>query len=439
MKINIFWHRRDLRLHDNVGLHHALQGDNPVLPLFIFDKEILDELEDKDDRRVTFIHQHIQKIQKQLREAGSSLIVRYGTPLEVWKQLIDEFEIAEVFTNHDYEPYAKARDEEIKSLLHEQGIDFHTYKDQCLREAGEVLKDDGDPYVVFTPFSKKWLKTTPGNIYFDYKTKPYFDNFHKTEAFPLVSLEEMGFKQHKNLDFPSPDFSKETIQNYADNRNFPAKENGTTRISVHLRFGTMSVREVARKTHEVSSTFVNELIWRDFYMTILAHFPHVAERSFRKEYDFIRWRNDESEFMAWCEGKTGFPIVDAGMRQLNETGYMHNRVRMIVSSFLTKHLLIDWRWGESYFARQLLDFELSSNNGGWQWAAGSGTDAAPYFRIFNPTSQIKKFDPDHKYIKKWVPEYNDFNYVKPIVDHKVGRERALKVYKESLAYGKEQI
>ena len=438
MKIALFWHRRDLRLHDNTGLYHALRGAYPVLPFFIFDRRILDELDDQDDRRVSFIHQHLQRLQDALSEQGSTMLVRYGDPLEVWKAVLEEYEVAAVYTNRDYEPYAKARDQEIEKLLEARNVPFHTHKDQCLREKDEVLKDDGDPYVVFTPYAKKWRKTAPDDLFMAFDTAPYFGNFYQTETLPLIRLDQMGFTENTNLDFPDRDFSEQTIRAYQDKRNLPA-EQGTTRLSVHLRFGTISIRWLARETQDISSTFLNELIWRDFYMTILDHFPHVAERSFRPEYDYIEWRNDESEFAAWCAGQTGYPIVDAGMRELNQSGYMHNRVRMIVASFLTKHLLIDWRWGERYFARKLLDFELSSNNGGWQWAAGSGCDAAPYFRIFNPYSQTKKFDPGMHYIKKWVPEYGDFSYPQPIVEHKAARQRALDTYKAGLKHGKMRI
>lgn len=438
MKISIFWFRRDFRLEDNAGLFHALKGAYPVLPLFIFDRDILDKLEDTDDRRVLFIYQQIERLKAELEAKGSTLLVRYGKPLEVWKEVLSELEVAQVFTNRDYEPYAKTRDAAVRRLVEEQGGTFETYKDQCLRESEEVLKDDGSPYVVFTPYAKKWRKTAPEDLFQAFPSENYGQHFYQRAPEKLISLQEMGFKPHEQPEFPPSTFSEQTIRAYQEQRNFPAQP-GTTRLSVHLRFGTLSIRKLARETAALSDTFLNELIWRDFYMMILDHFPYIVDKPFRPEYDFITWRNDESEFAAWCAGDTGYPIVDAGMRELNATGFMHNRVRMIVASFLTKHLLIDWRWGEAYFARKLLDFELSSNNGGWQWAAGSGCDAAPYFRVFNPTAQQKKFDPERRYIKQWVPEYGDFSYPQPIVEHKAARERALRVYKTSLNKGKANL
>ncbi|MGF1532881.1 MAG: cryptochrome/photolyase family protein [Bernardetiaceae bacterium] len=438
MKISIFWHRRDLRLFDNAGLYHALSGPDPVLPLFIFDRHILDALEDKDDARVSFIHQHIKALEEQLRQMESQLLVCYGNPLDIWKDIVANFDIAAVFTNQDYEPYARSRDAAIAALLKENGIAWHSIKDQCLRGPEEVLKDDGKPYTVFTPYAKKWRKTAPQELFNSFDNLSASTNFYKKkyeEKFSVPTLQEMGFQPSSLIAFPAKQVPDDRLARYADLRDLPGRE-GTTRLSVHLRFGTISVRQLARQAKDLSDTFINELIWRDFYMMILWHFPHVAQEAFRPEYDFIAWQNDESAFMSWCAGQTGYPMVDAGMRQLNQTGYMHNRVRMVVASFLTKHLLIDWRWGEAYFAQKLLDFELSSNNGGWQWAAGSGCDAAPYFRVFNPTAQLKKFDPDLKYVKKWISEYGDFSYPAPIVDHAYARQRALDTYKAGLTKGK---
>ncbi|MCB0579807.1 MAG: deoxyribodipyrimidine photo-lyase [Phaeodactylibacter sp.] len=446
-----FWFRRDLRLHDNAGLYHALKGERPVVPLFIFDREILDELEDKKDARVEFIHDTLREMRQELRGLGSSMVIRYGHPLEVWKTLLEEYDIGAVYANRDYEPYAIQRDEKVQKLLKEKGAAFHTFKDHVVFEKDEVLKDDGEPYVVFTPYSRKWkekLDSRPARAangpgeeetisYYlkPYSTEDYFGNFLNMEEQPLPGLEEMGFER-TDIGIPPKAVSRGLIRNYDKTRNFPAQD-GTSRLGIHFRFGTISIREKARRARQLNATFLNELIWRDFYAMILAHFPHVVGRAFREKYDYIEWRNDESEFQKWCEGKTGYPIVDAGMRQLNQAGYMHNRVRMITASFLAKHLLIDWRWGEAYFAKKLLDYELASNNGGWQWAAGSGTDAAPYFRIFNPYSQQEKFDKDLKYVKKWVPEYGTSDYPDPIVDHKEARERCLETYKAGLSRAEE--
>ena len=432
MKINIFWHRRDLRITDNAGLYQALKGKNKVLPIFIFDKNILDKLEEKDDARVSFIHEYVEQLKNEYEKNGSSLKVFYGFPEDVFDNLSKEYKIECVYTNHDYEPYAKERDEEIKQLLNKKNIDFKTFKDQCIFEKSEVTKDDGLPYTVFTPYMKKWKAKMSDYYLKAYPNEKYFDNLIKVEkTFLLPSLEEMGFTK-TSIDFPKQKPEIATIENYHDNRDIPSIK-GTSRISVHLRFGTISIRKMAKLGYQYNEKWLNELIWRDFYMMILWHFPHVVDGAFRPQYDKIPWKNNEEEFKKWCEGKTGYPIVDAGMRELNTTGFMHNRVRMVVASFLTKHLLIDWRWGEAYFAKKLLDFELSSNNGGWQWAAGSGCDAAPYFRVFNPESQTKKFDPQLKYIKKWVNDYDELSYIRPIVEHKFARERAIDTYKKALS------
>ena len=429
--IAIFWFRRDLRLHDNAGLYHALKSGLKVLPLFIFDKNILDKLEDKDDARVTFIHQQLERMNKELKVFKSSLLVSYGNPDEIWEQLVKDYDVKEVYINHDYEPYAKERDGHLQKFFNTKSIEFKTYKDHSILEKGEVLKDDGKPYVVFTPYKRRYLDTLKPYHYEAYPTEKYFNNFLEQPHQTVINLKAMNFEKSL-LVFPDQSYQN-ILKNYGIDRNFPAKE-ATSQISVHLRFGTVSIRDLLKNALEISEVWLSELIWRDFYFSILWHFPHSADKSFRPEYDLIKWRNNEDEFKAWCEGKTGYPIVDAGMRQLNATGFMHNRIRMVVASFLTKHLLIDWRWGERYFARKLLDFELSSNVGGWQWAAGSGVDAAPYFRIFNPYEQVKKFDKDLKYIKKWVPEFSDpFKYAQPIVDHKFARERCLATYKEALS------
>lgn len=439
--ISIFWFRRDLRLQDNAGLYHALKGKHPVLPLFIFDTEILDKLEDKKDARVAFIIDAIAALHQALQQLNSSIIIKYGKPTEIWRQLLKDYKIAAVYTNHDYEPYANERDKTVENLLQQHDIPFYTYKDQVIFEKNEILKEDGKPYTVFTPYSKKWRAKLEaeseksdlekGSFYLQsYPTEEYLANLYQTKPLPLIRLEEIGF-QPTNIEIPSKIVARSLIKNYDKTRDFPAVD-GTSRLGIHFRFGTISIREKARNALLLNDTYLNELIWRDFYAMILAHFPHVVKQSFRPAYDQIEWRNKEDEFQKWSAGQTGYPIVDAGMRELNATGYMHNRVRMITASFLTKHLLIDWRWGEAYFAMKLLDYDLASNNGGWQWAAGSGTDAAPYFRIFNPIAQQEKFDPDLKYVKKWVPEYNTTKYAKPIVDHKFARERALEMYKKGL-------
>ena len=444
MNINIFWFRRDLRLQDNAGLYHALKSDHPVLPIFIFDKKILDYLEDPDDARVTFLHDTLTELKAELETLGSTLLVFYGNPLDAWEKITTEYSIKKVFTNHDYEPYPLQRDKEIKEFLNAQNIDFQTFKDHVIFEYNEVTKDDGKPYTVFTPYSRKWKAKLDSQLndcngqkisfYLKpYPTEKYFQNFYKViTPLSIPTLESMNFKR-SSISIPSKTVARSVVMNYDKTRNFPALAQGTSRLGIHYRFGTISIRAKALAAMSLNETYLNELIWRDFYSQILQHFPHIAEgKAFRPQYDRIAWRDDEVAFQKWCDGKTGYPIVDAGMRELNATGYMHNRVRMIVSSFLTKHLLLDWRLGEGYFAKQLLDYDFASNNGGWQWASGSGTDAAPYFRIFNPAEQQKKFDADFKYIRRWVPEYGTPQYPQPIVDHKEARERCLRVYAQGL-------
>ncbi len=430
-QVAIFWFRRDLRLDDNAGFYRALKSGCPVLPIFIFDKEILDELKDKDDARVTFIYRTIEQLRKELQGLDSNLYVFYDKPEAVFKHLISTYKIAAVYTNHDYEPYATHRDGLIADLLKEHDSSLHTYKDQVIFDRGEVLKDDGKPYTVFTPYKRRWLQTLKPFYLKAYPNKKYFKNLFGFKAPAMPTLADMGFKE-SSQQFPDQEY-KHIIADYAKTRDYPGIP-GTSRIGMHLRFGTVSIRQLAtdaNKAHE--KTWLNELIWREFYMMVLYHFPHTMDHAFRPEYDRIQWINDKKQFDAWCNGQTGYPLVDAGIREMNATGYMHNRVRMVVASFLSKDLLIDWRWGEHYFARKLLDYEMASNVGGWQWAAGSGTDAAPYFRVFNPDAQQKRFDPDLKYIKKWVPEYADFTkYPKPIVDHKEARDRCLREFKKAL-------
>lgn len=428
--IHIFWFRRDLRLEDNAGLFHALNSEEKVLPIFIFDKNILEKLEDKSDRRLDFIHQNLEILNEKLILLGSSLLVIHATPLEAFKKIIKEYKVIRVYTNHDYETYAIERDDKIKDFLNLNGIEFHSFKDQVIFEKDEVLKSDGKPYTIFTPFSRIWKEKISREPIKNYPSEKNLRNLFKFPTTKIPSLKELGFEK-TDIIIPSivPDAS--IIQHYHETRNNPGIE-GSSRMGVHLRFGTISIRKLVQKAISLNETYLNELIWREFFMCILFHFPKVVDHSFKSKYDRILWRNNENEFKLWCEGKTGYPIVDAGMRQLNETGWMHNRVRMITASFLCKHLLIDWRWGEQYFSKKLLDYELSSNNGNWQWAAGCGCDAAPYFRIFNPEAQTKKFDPDYIYIKRWVKEFNTKEYPIPMVDHQLSRERVLKVYKNAL-------
>jgi deoxyribodipyrimidine photo-lyase len=429
--ISIFWFRRDLRLDDNVGLYKALKAQRPVMPIFIFDSEILDKLP-KDDARVSFIHDTVQAMRQTLQdEYGSSLAIFHGKPLDIFKTLIKDYDIATVYTNRDYEPYARTRDTEIEALLTEHGIAFHTFKDQVIFEKDEVVKKDGDPYVVYTPYMRTWKDTFQTIDLTIYNTEEVLDNLVAHSRLPNLSLSDIGFERSSQKIHPY-NVSPKLIKEYEDTRNFPAQE-ATSRLGPHLRFGTVSVRKMMQKAMgEENETFWQELIWREFFMQILWHFPKTKDKSFKSKYDRIEWRNDEDDFKKWCEGKTGYPLVDAGMRQLNETGFMHNRVRMLVGSFLCKHLLIDWRWGEAYFAEKLHDYEMASNVGNWQWVAGSGVDAAPYFRIFNPTTQIDKFDKNRAYIKKWVSEFNTEQYPEKMVDHKMARERCLETYKAAL-------
>ena len=429
-KISFFWFRRDFSLHDNAGLFHALKSGKPILPIFIFDTEILDKLEIRSDKRVQFIYDEVSRLKSELEKLGSSFLVKIGKPTQVWKEIADEFNIDTIFANRDYEPYGRQRDKELYQWFQSKNISFRGYKNQVIFEKSEVVKEDGTPYLVFTPYMKKW-KSLCNEFYLkSYPSEKYFQFFYKTAPFNLPTIEDIGFEQVK-INVPSREFDNQIIDNYDQTRDFPSVK-GTSRLSLHLRFGTISIRQLARFAYEHNEKYLNELIWREFYMMILYHFPTSVNKAIKPKYDRIEWENSEKQFEKWCAGRTGIPIVDAGMRELNSTGYMHNRVRMIVASFLTKNLLIDWRWGEAYFASKLLDYEQSSNVGGWQWACGSGCDAAPYFRIFNPTSQQEKFDPQLVYIKKWVPEFATSSYPKPIVDLKQSRVRALARYKEAL-------
>jgi len=427
-KVSIFWFRRDLRLEDNVGLHHALESGFPVLPIFIFDADILDKLEDKKDKRVDYIQQALEEINSELKEHKSTLISYHGKPFDIFKSLSEEYDIQGVFCNRDYEPQAIKRDKELYDYFQAQEIPFKAYKDQVIFDKNEIVKNDGLPYTVYTPFSKKWKENLTPDHYKLVKSK--FDQLFPQKFHKIKTLKEIGFEKTE-INFEVPKLDPKIIDEYDQYRDFPAMQH-TTQLGSALRFGTISIRKCVAFALKHNQTWLSELIWREFFMQILYHFPKVVHHSFKEKYDAIQWRNDEKEFQSWCEGKTGYPIVDAGMRQLNETGYMHNRVRMIVASFLCKHLLIDWRWGEAYFAVKLNDYDLSANNGNWQWAAGCGCDAAPYFRVFNPTTQTEKFDKELVYIRKWVPEFDSGNYTAPIVEHKFARERVLAEYSRAL-------
>ncbi len=421
-KVNVFWFRRDLRLQDNCGLYHALKKEHKVLPVFIFDKEILDQLENKYDKRVDYFHQALKKIHQELEKHNSGISVFHEKPLDAFKKLIKEYQVDTVFCNADYEPEAIKRDQEIADFLKDHQVGFKSYKDQVIFEKDEVMKNDGTPYTVYTPYSKKWKELLNRTHIENFKNDFSKFLFYKPSQFP--ELKDIGF-QKTDLEFVHPTLNRSIINDYDKYRDFPGMGH-TTHLGVALRFGTISVRSCVQFAMRHNETWLNELISREFFMQILYHFPKVVNHSFKEKYEAIQWRNNEKEFDLWCKGKTGYPMVDAGMRQLNETGFMHNRVRMVVASFLTKHLLIDWRWGEAYFAEKLLDYELSSNNGNWQWAAGCGCDAAPYFRVFNPSEQAKKFDKDQKYIRKWLTE-DEIN-AEEIVEHAFARKRALDVY-----------
>lgn len=423
MKISIFWYRRDLRLEDNTGLFKALNENENILPIFIFDDSILDELPE-DDARVNFIYESLSKINKQLNNHNASLQILKGQIDDVWEKLVTTYDIQKVYLNKDYEPYAIKRDQKIKEFLNSKGIEMKTFKDQVIFEEDEIVKADGKPYTVFTPYKRKWLeKFTKVNL----NLIANFDNFYK-KIIDFPSLNQLGLK---NSSLKVKKYSLKNVSTYSETRNFPNLDS-TSYLSPHLRFGTISVRQIITELKNKSETFLSELIWREFFMQIIFHFPHVVTKNFRPKYDGIQWVNNKEDYDNWCQGKTGYPLVDAGMRQLNETGYMHNRVRMVTAGFLCKHLLIDWRYGEAYFAKKLLDYELSSNNGNWQWAAGTGCDAAPYFRIFNPIEQLKKFDKTLTYTKKWVKDFDTLEYPKPIVDHKYARNRALEAYKKGI-------
>ncbi|HLT74425.1 MAG TPA: deoxyribodipyrimidine photo-lyase [Ohtaekwangia sp.] len=425
--VTLFWMRRDLRIDDNAAFYHALRENTRVLPLFIFDTNILDALEDHRDRRVVFIHKALHEVQTRLQEHNSSVLVLHGNPIEIFRELRPR----NVYTNTDYESYAIERDLAVTRELNKNGITFHAYKDHVIFEKDEVVKSDGKPYTVFTPYSRQWKKQLNTFSVKPYPCEKYLGSLYATSPLPIPDLTDIGFSSRDDT-YPERKIPLPIIRKYDQTRDFPSIR-GTSMLGVHLRFGTVSIRKLVAIALKTNETWLNELIWREFYSMILWHFPHVEHNAFKPKYDNIPWRNDEMEFKSWCEGTTGYPLVDAGMRELNATGFMHNRVRMVTASFLTRHLLIDWRWGEAYFAQNLLDYELASNNGGWQWAAGSGCDAAPYFRIFNPLLQQKKFDREMKYIRKWIPEYGTPDYPGPIVAHEFARYRALRTYSQAVS------
>lgn len=426
--MTIFWFRRDLRLEDNTALFYALSENIDVQPIFIFDDLIVDKLPSPYDKRVVFIYETLKKLKAELNKLQSDLLIFKGKPIDIFKQLTQKYSIKSVYINHDYEPYARKRDNEIAAFLTEKNISFNSFKDQVIFEKNEVLKADKKPYTVFTPYMKRWKANYQSTPLLYYSIKNHLKNFRHLKSSSILPLENIGFKATEEA-FPTNEIKSEIIKNYAQNRDIPSI-NGTSRLSIHLRFGTISIRKLVAIAQKLSETYLNELIWREFYMMILWHFPYVEQQAFKKKYNQVIWQNNEQEFRLWCEGKTGYPIVDAGMHELNQTGFMHNRLRMITASFLTKHLLIDWRWGETYFAQKLLDYELASNNGGWQWAASTGCDAVPYFRIFNPWRQTQRFDPKEKYIKHWLPNFNKLTYTKPIVEHAFARQRAIERFKQ---------
>ncbi|WP_372652223.1 deoxyribodipyrimidine photo-lyase [Halobacteriovorax sp.] len=428
-KVNIFWFRRDLRLEDNTALYHALNAEYPVIPVFIFDKNILKGLDD-EDARVTFIHDSLSKIREKLKTHQKDIHTYFDTPLDAWKEILKSYDIDCVYSNEDYEPYGISRDEKVSKLLNKNNVEFIQHKDHCIFSKNDVLKKDGKPYTVYTPYKNKWLETLTPEDFKSFSSEKMIQHFLTTTQKKIHSLEDIGFTPSK-IKIPKRVIRKKILNDYHNTRDIPSVD-GTSLLGIHLRFGTVSVRKLASIAFHTNKVWLSELIWREFFSQILYHFPHVQNAPFREKYEGIEWRNNKKEFKLWCEGRTGFPLVDAGMRELNATGHMHNRVRMVVASFLIKDLLIDWRWGEKYFASKLLDFELASNNGNWQWAAGTGCDAAPYFRIFNPETQLKKFDSDFKYVKKWVPEYGTQEYCSEIVDHKEAYHRAIFTYNRAV-------
>lgn len=430
-EISIFWFRRDLRLEDNAALFEALTSGTPILPIFIFDPSILNQFEKGENAQVDFILQTLTELKIKLQAYNSDIKLFFASPLDVYKELTTEFSIKAVYANEDYELSAIRRDEEIADFLKTDNIPLHLFKDQVIFSKNDILKDDGTPYSVFTPYSKHWRQLFLEKELLEYKSEKHLSNLYPFTDNYIPTLSDLGFRK-RNIEIPDDVINKDLIRVYDKQRDFPSIH-GTSQLGIHLRFGTISIRQLVKDTLQLNDIFLNELVWRDFYQSITYHFPHICEgKAFKKQYDNIKWNNNEDLFYAWCEGRTGYPMVDAGMRELNETGFMHNRLRMITASFLIKHLLIDWRWGEAYFANKLIDFDFAANNGGWQWAASSGCDAVPYFRIFNPELQAAKFDKDEVYVRKWIPEYGTDSYIKPIVDHKEARLKAIETYRIAL-------
>ena len=425
----IFWFRRDLRLDDNHALFKALKSGYDVLPIFIFDSNITNKL-NQNDHRLNYINNVLDGLNKRLSENKKKIYIYKGNPIEIISKLIIKLKIKEIYLNKDYEPYARDRDDKIEKLCVANNVSYNSFKDHVIFEEDQIVKKDGTPYVVYTPYSRKWIEKFQSNQLDSYPSELNLGGFVDSDKIREVNY-LMDFE--KNIISPKTyNLNKDVIDKYEETRNFPALDS-TSRIGVNLRFGTVSTRKIVKTSSERSNnTFLKELIWREFFIQILWHFPHTTEKSFKDKYERIEWRNDMDDFKLWCDGKTGYPIVDAGMNQLNKTGFMHNRLRMVVGSFLCKHLLIDWRLGEKYFADKLFDYEQASNVGNWQWVAGCGVDAAPYFRIFNPEEQQKKFDKELQFIKKWIPNYDKDNYINKIVDHKFARERCLNTYKKAL-------
>lgn len=426
----LFWFRRDLRLKDNHGLFQALKSGRPVTCIYIFDTNRLSQLE-KNDARITFIHNTLSDLKKELEEYGSTLDVRFGDPVKIFPHLIRVYNFRQVFANHDYDSYSTELDHKVRNLLMEHSIKFRSFKDHVIFEKNEIIDSKNEPYVTFDPYFKKWKKSITFNKVFNYKSEFYLKNLFNMSPIEFPTINQIGFEKSK-IEFNSPSLSLSTIKNYDKTKTFPGIKNGTSRIGIHLRYGTISVRECVNFALSHNDSWLTELIWRDFYNQILFHFPHIENSSFKKSYDKIKWENNEELFQKWCEGNTGYPLVDAGMRELKNTGYMHSQIRIIVSSFLCKNLRIDWRWGERYFSKHLLDFDLASNIGGWQGAAGSGVESTPYFQVSNPLKQTHSFDPQLTYIKKWVPEFKNPDYPKPIVDFIESREICFKMYKKAI-------
>ncbi len=424
-RLTLFWHRRDLRIEDNCGLFNALEAHPNVQPFFIFDTDIINEFNHKPDRRLSFIYDTIAALKSEYQKHGADLWVLHGKPLDIINQLTKQHPVNALYCNTDYEPYATQRDQQIANFCKLNGIAFHAYKDQVIYEKSEIVKANGQPYTVFTPYKNQWLHVFSQQSLKIYQLNPLLQNLSKAIASPMPPKNEFGFIYTPH-NVQKPNIEAATLQQYGLTRN-ALHLNGTSRVSVHLRFGTISIRSLVQKALKYPD-YLNELIWREFYMQWLWHYPQVVTQSFKPQYDKIAWNQRDNDFEKWCQGQTGYLIVDAAMNQLLQTGFMHNRARMIVASFLTKHLLTDWRKGEAFFARHLTDYELSSNVGGWQWAAGSGCDAAPYFRIFNPTLQAQKFDPHGAYIQQW----NTNIQAPPIIDHHFARQRCLSAYKKAL-------